>query len=353
MAKLEEKEIVKELGKDKIIENTMAQIEKQFGKGAIMRLGDNPIEDIPIIKTGAYTLDEALGVGGVPRGRIVEIYGPESSGKTTLALHIVANAQRAGGMAAYIDAEHAVDPAYSRKIGVDIDNLLISQPDCGEDALNIVEMLIKSNSIDVIVIDSVAALVPRAEIEGEIGDSFMGLQARLMSQALRKITSIVSKSKTCCIFINQVREKIGIVYGNPETTTGGRALKFYASIRVEVRKAGSIKDTQGQIVGDHVNAKVVKNKVAPPFCTASFDIIFNEGISYEGSVIEVAIERKVIDKKGAWLSFGDVRLGQGKESAKIEFKKNPELFAKLLGELKKRKSDTLSENLHEMDVKEE
>jgi len=339
MAKNEELEI-KEISKDKIIENTMAQIEKQFGKGTIMKMGATPVVDIPVIKTGAYTLDEALGVGGVPRGRIVEIYGPESSGKTTLALHIVANAQRNGGMAAYIDAEHAIDPAYSRRIGVDIDNLLISQPDCGEDALNIVEMLIKSNAIDVIVIDSVAALVPRAEIEGDIGDSFMGLQARLMSQALRKITSSVSKSKTCCIFINQVREKIGVVYGNPETTTGGRALKFYASIRVEVRKGGSIKDTQGQIIGDHVNAKVVKNKVAPPFCTGSFDIIFNEGISYESTVIDAAIEKKVIDKKGAWFSFGDIRLGQGKEAARLEFKNKPELFEKLLNELKKRKAES-------------
>ena len=280
-----------EADKDKILSNTISQIEKQFGKGSIMRFGDNPIDNIPVIPTGAYTLDEALGIGGVPRSRVTEIYGPESCGKTTLAMHIVANAQRQGGMAAYIDAEHAVDPSYSKKIGVDIDNLLISQPDCGEDALNIVEMLIKSNAIDVIVIDSVAALVPRAEIEGNVGDSFMGLQARLMSQALRKITSILGKSNTSCIFINQVREKIGVVYGNPETTTGGRALKFYSSIRMEMRKSGSIKDSQGTFKGDHVYVKVVKNKLAPPFARAEFDVIYNEGISYVGSVLDTAVSR--------------------------------------------------------------
>lgn len=319
--------------KEKILDTTIAQIEKQFGKGSIMRMGDHPIEDIPVISTGAYTLDEALGVGGVPRGRITEIYGAESSGKTTLALHIVANAQKKGGMAAYIDAEHAVDPAYSKRIGVDIDNLLISQPDCGEDALNIVEMLLKSNAIDVIVIDSVAALVPRAEIEGEIGDAFMGLQARLMSQALRKITSVVSKSKTCCVFINQVRDKIGIVYGNPETTTGGRALKFYASVRLEIKKAGNIKDAQGQIVGNRTSVKVAKNKVAPPFAVAEFDIVFNEGISYEGSVLDAAVERKVVERKGAWFNFGDQRLGQGRDVAKNELKNHPELLKQILDKL--------------------
>ncbi|MDX9702544.1 MAG: recombinase RecA [Candidatus Auribacterota bacterium] len=325
--------LVMEVNKDKMIETAISQINKEFGKGSIMRMGDNPIVDIPVISTGAYTLDDALGIGGVPRGRITEIYGPESSGKTTLALHIVANAQRAGGMAAYIDAEHAVDPAYAKKIGVDIDNLLISQPDCGEDALNIVELLIKSNAIDVIVIDSVAALVPRAEIEGNVGDSFMGLQARLMSQALRKITSVVNKSKTCCIFINQVRDKIGIVYGNPETTTGGRALKFYASVRMEIRKSGNIKDAQGNITGDHAAVKIVKNKVAPPFRRAEFDIVFNQGISYESSVLDAAVEYKIVDKKGAWFSFGEIRLGQGRESAKDEIINNPDLLKKILEKL--------------------
>ncbi|MCB1196323.1 recombinase RecA [bacterium] len=316
-----------------MIENTVAQIEKQFGKGTIMRMGDTPLTNIPVISTGAFTLDEALGVGGIPRGRITEIYGPESSGKTTLALHIVANAQKAGGMAAYIDAEHAIDPQYSKRIGVDIDNLLISQPDCGEDALNIAEMLIKSNAIDVVVIDSVAALVPRAEIEGEIGDSFMGLQARLMSQALRKITSVVNKSKTSCVFINQVREKIGIVYGNPETTTGGRALKFYSSVRLEVRKTGAIKDTQGEVKGDHVKVKVVKNKVAPPFKSAEFDLMFNEGISYEGTILDSGVEKKIIDRKGTWFSYGEHRLGQGRDTAKNELKNNPELCKKILNDL--------------------
>ncbi len=324
---------VLEINKDKMLETALAQINKDFGKGSIMRMGDNPIVDIPVISTGAYTLDDALGIGGVPRGRITEIYGPESSGKTTLALHIVANAQKNGGMAAYIDAEHAVDPAYANKIGVDTDNLLISQPDCGEDALNIVEMLVKSNAIDVIVIDSVAALVPRAEIEGNVGDSFMGLQARLMSQALRKITSVVNKSKTCCIFINQVREKIGIVYGNPETTTGGRALKFYASVRMEIRKSGTIKDAQGTITGDHAAVKIVKNKVAPPFRRAEFDIIYNQGISYEGSVLDTAVTYKVVERKGAWFSFGETRLGQGREAAKEEIKNNPELLNQILEQL--------------------
>jgi len=323
-----------EADKDKILSNTISQIEKQFGKGSIMRFGDNPIDNIPVIPTGAYTLDEALGIGGVPRSRVTEIYGPESCGKTTLAMHIVANAQRQGGMAAYIDAEHAVDPSYSKKIGVDIDNLLISQPDCGEDALNIVEMLIKSNAIDVIVIDSVAALVPRAEIEGNVGDSFMGLQARLMSQALRKITSILGKSNTSCIFINQVREKIGVVYGNPETTTGGRALKFYSSIRMEMRKSGSIKDSQGTFKGDHVYVKVVKNKLAPPFARAEFDVIYNEGISYVGSVLDTAVSKDIVQRKGAWFSYGEIRLGQGRDSAKTEIQSKPELLEQILNDLK-------------------
>ena len=322
-----------EAEKGKILSNTISQIEKQFGKGSIMRFGDNAIDNVPVISTGAYTLDDALGIGGVPRSRVTEIYGPESCGKTTLAMHIVANAQRQGGMAAYIDAEHAVDPSYAKKIGVDIDNLLISQPDCGEDALNIVEMLIKSNAIDVIVIDSVAALVPRAEIEGNIGDSFMGLQARLMSQALRKITSILGKSSTACVFINQVREKIGIVYGNPETTTGGRALKFYSSIRLEMRKSGSIKDSQGTFKGDHVTVKVVKNKLAPPFARAEFDVIYNEGISYVASVLDTAVSKNIVQRKGAWFSYGDIRLGQGRDAAKGEIESKPELLEQILSEL--------------------
>ncbi|RJP58723.1 MAG: recombinase RecA [Candidatus Auribacter fodinae] len=319
---------------DKMLDTAIEQIEKQFGKGSIMRLGQRHVANIPVISTGAYTLDEALGVGGVPRSRIVEIYGAESSGKTTLALHIVANAQKAGGMAAYIDAEHAVDPAYAKKIGVDVDNLLISQPDCGEDALNIVEMLVKSNAIDVIVVDSVAALVPKSELEGDIGDSFMGLQARLMSQALRKITSIVGKSKTCCIFINQVREKIGIVYGNPTTTTGGRALKFYASVRLEIKRTGNIKDNQGNITGSRTSVKVAKNKVAPPFMEAEFDIIFSEGISYAGSVLDVAVQKNLIQRKGTWFSFGDTRLGQGREAAKKEIQDKPELLQQVLEKLR-------------------
>lgn len=329
--------MAQEVNTDKMLDTTLAQIEKQFGKGTIMRLGEKHVANIPVISTGAYTLDEALGVGGVPRGRIVEVYGAESSGKTTLALHIVANAQKNGGMAAYIDAEHAVDPGYAKRIGVDVDNLLISQPDCGEDALNIVEMLVKSNAIDVIVVDSVAALVPRSELEGEVGDSFMGLQARLMSQALRKTTSLVGKSKTCCVFINQVREKIGVVYGNPMTTTGGRALKFYASVRLEIRRTGNIKDTQGTITGCRTAVKVAKNKVAPPFTDAEFDIIFSEGISYVGSVLDAAVPKNIIQRKGTWFSFGDVRLGQGREAAKTELKNNPDLLQKVIDALKQDK----------------
>ncbi len=320
---------------DKILENTLSQIDKQFGKGSIMRMGDKNVIDIPAVKTGAYTLDKALGIGGIPRGRVTEIYGAEATGKTTLALHIVANAQKDGGVAAYVDAEHAVDPTYARKIGVDVDNLLISQPDCGEDALNIVELLVKSNAIDVIVIDSVAALVPRAEIEGVVGDVFMGLQARLMSQALRKITSVLGKSKTCCVFINQVRDKIGVVYGNPETTTGGRALKFYSSIRLEIKRSGYIKDSQGEIRGNHVSVKVVKNKVAPPFIKADFEILFNQGISYEGSVLEAAVKREIVIRKGAWFSYGEDRLGQGKEAVRVLLKSKPELLEKIIADLER------------------
>lgn len=311
----------------KALELAVSHIKKQFGEGAIMSLGQHSSQnEISVIKTGALSLDVALGIGGLPRGRIVEIFGPESSGKSTLAIHVVANAQRSGGVAAYIDAEHALDPSYAAKIGVNIDELLISQPDSGEEALNIAEMLARSNAIDVIVIDSVAALVPKSELEGEIGDTFVGLQARMMSQALRKLTSTLSKSNTCAIFINQIREKIGVMYGSPETTTGGRALKFYASIRLDIRRMAGIKGTDNNEVGNRVKVKVVKNKMAPPFQVGEFDILFNEGISRAGSVIDMATEYAIIDKKGAWFSYKGGRLGQGRETVREEMKKNPQLL---------------------------
>jgi recombination protein RecA len=309
--------------KKKALEATIAQIEKQFGDGSIMTLGKHSsTKELSVIKTGAITLDLALGIGGVPRGRIVEIFGPESSGKSTLATHIVANAQKNGGLAAYIDAEHALDPSYAVKIGVNLDELLISQPDSGEDALNIAEMLARSNAIDVIVIDSVAALVPKNELEGDIGDSFMGLQARMMSQALRKLTASLSKSNTCAIFINQIREKIGVMFGNPETTTGGRALKFYASIRMDIRRIGGIKGPEGTDVGNRVKVKVVKNKMAPPFQSAEFDILFNEGISRIGTLLDLGVDLGLVEKKGTWFSYVGNRLGQGREAAREELKKN-------------------------------
>lgn len=312
----------------------VAQIKKQFGDGAIMSLGKHHSEnEISVIRTGALALDIALGIGGVPRGRIVEIYGPESSGKSTLATHIVASAQRSGGLAAYIDAEHALDPAYAAKIGVNIDDLLISQPDSGEEALNIAEMLARSNAVDVIVIDSVAALVPKAELEGDIGDSFMGLQARLMSQALRKLTAALSKSNTCCIFINQIREKIGVVYGNPETTTGGRALKFYSSVRLDIRRTAGIKGADNNEIGNRVKVKVSKNKMAAPFQVAEFDILFNEGISRTGSAIDIATEFNIIDKKGAWFSYKGQRLGQGREAVREELKNNAALLEDIEGQI--------------------
>ncbi len=308
----------------KALELALANIERQFGKGSIMKLGDSTKLNVEAISTGALSLDIALGVGGLPRGRVVEIYGPESSGKTTVALHVIAEAQRQNGMAAFIDAEHALDPVYARRLGVDTENLLVSQPDTGEQALEICEALVRSGAIDVVVVDSVAALVPRAEIEGEMGDAHVGLQARLMSQALRKLTGIVSKSKTTVIFINQIREKVGIVYGSPEVTTGGRALKFYASVRMEVRKHENIK--QGtDIIGSRTKVKIVKNKVAPPFKQAEFDIMYGTGISREGSVLDVATELKIINKSGAWYSYGDERLGQGRENVKELFKERPEL----------------------------
>lgn len=314
--------------RDKAIEMAMSQIERQFGKGAIMRMGDKAIQKIDTISTGALSIDLALGIGGVPRGRVVEIYGPESSGKTTLALHIVAEAQRNGGLAAFIDAEHALDPIYARALGVDVDELLISQPDTGEQALEITDTLVRSGALDVVVIDSVAALVPRAEIEGEMGDSHMGLQARLMSQALRKLTGNLHKSQTTCIFINQLREKIGVMFGSPEVTPGGRALKFYSSVRIDVRRIETIKDGQ-EGIGNRVRAKIVKNKLAPPFRLAEFDIMFGEGISREGSLIDVAVEQGICKKSGAWYSFDGDQIGQGREAAKRFMRDNPEIAMQL------------------------
>lgn len=313
-----------ELAKKKALELALAHIEKQFGKGSVMTLGQHQANrEVSVIKTGAVSLDLALGIGGVPKGRIVEIYGPESSGKSTLATHIVANCQKSGGTAAYIDAEHALDPAYAEKIGVDLNKLIISQPDSGEEALNIAEMLARSNAVDLIVIDSVAALVPKSELEGEIGDAHVGLQARLMSQALRKLTSTLAKSNTCAIFINQIREKVGVMFGNPETTTGGRALKFYASIRMEIRRLAGIKGNDNAEIGNRVKVKVVKNKMAPPFRSAEFDILFNEGISRTGSIIDLAVDFGIIEKKGSWFSYNGEKLDQGREAVREKLKNEP------------------------------
>ncbi len=314
--------------KRKALENAIATIDKQFGKGAVMKLGDNVSMNVDVISTGALGLDLALGVGGLPRGRIIEIYGPESSGKTTVALHVIAEAQKNGGDAAFIDAEHALDPVYAKALGVDIDNLIVSQPDTGEQALEIAEALVRSGAIDVIVIDSVAALVPKAEIDGEMGDSHVGLHARLMSQALRKLSGVINKSKTTAIFINQLREKVGVMYGNPEVTTGGRALKFYASVRLDIRKVEAIKSGT-EVVGNRTRAKVVKNKVAPPFKEAEFDIIYGEGISKVGSIIDVAVMYNIINKSGAWFSYEDQRIGQGRENVKIYLKEHPELMQEI------------------------
>src|ERR1700692_4657350 len=325
---IDEKERARTLGA------TLTQIEKQFGKGSIIRLGARDVQAVPSISTGSISVDFALGIGGVPRGRISEIFGPGYAGETPIALPVVAEAQKIGGMAAYIDVEHALDPAYARKLGVDVDNLLVSQPDYGEQALEITNALITSGSIDVLVVDSVAALVPKAELDGEMGDSFMGVHARLMSQAMRKLTGIVSKSNTCLIFINQIREKIGVMFGNPETTTGGRALKFYSSVRIDIRRINSIKDGE-TVVGSRTKVKIVKNKVAPPFRNAEFDIGYGEGISKTGELIDIGIEQKVVEKSGAWYSYKGERIGQGRENARQFLKDNPETFKKLDVELRK------------------
>jgi recombination protein RecA len=315
--------------KQKALELALSQIDKQFGKGSVMRLGENRMpERIKFIPTGSISLDAALGIGGIPRGRVIEVFGPESSGKTTLALHIIAEAQKTGGLAAFIDAEHALDAYYAKNLGVDTDNLLISQPDTGEQALEICETLVRSGALDVVVIDSVAALVPRAEIEGEMGDAQMGLQARLMSQAMRKLSGAISKSNTCVIFINQIRMKIGVMFGNPETTTGGRALKFYSSVRIDIRRIASIKDREN-VIGNRTRAKVVKNKVAPPFREAEFDIMYGTGISREGDVIDVAVNHDIIEKSGTWFSYGEVRLGQGRENVKKFMLENPDIYTEV------------------------
>ncbi len=311
--------------RSKALDVAVSQIEKQFGKGSIMRLGQKgAIAPVDFIPTGAISLDFALGIGGMPRGRVVEIFGPEGSGKTTLGLEVIAQAQKLGGMAAFVDAEHALDATYASKLGVELDNLLVSQPDNGEQALEIVEVLVRSGGVDVIVLDSVAALVPKAEIEGEMGEAQMGLQARLMSQALRKLTGVVSKSRTCLIFVNQLREKIGVMFGNPETTTGGRALKFYATVRVDIRRIASIKDGD-QVIGGRTRVKVVKNKVAPPFREAEFDLLYGEGISKEGDLLDLAVERKIVEKSGTWFAYGGERLGQGRENAKQFLRENPDV----------------------------
>ena len=321
--------------KEKAAESAMSQIVRQFGKGSIMKLGSQPIADVPVIPTGSLALDKALGVGGLPRGRVVEVFGPESSGKTTLALHAVASAQKLGGIAAFIDAEHALDVAYAKKLGVNCDELLVSQPDTGEQALEITDMLIRSGAMDIVVIDSVAALVPRAEIEGEMGDSHMGLQARLMSQALRKLTGTINKTMTSLIFINQIRMKIGVVFGNPETTTGGNALKFYSSVRLDIRRIGAIKDGQ-EIVGNRTRVRVVKNKMAPPFKDAEFDIMYGEGISKTGDILDVGVEAGIIDKSGSWYSYDGERIGQGRENVKKFFKENPDIYNSALKKVREK-----------------
>ncbi len=321
--------------KMKSLETALGQIERQFGKGAIMKMGDRPPTRVNVIPTGSISLDVALGVGGVPRGRVIEVYGPESSGKTTLALHIIANAQKTGGLVAFIDAEHALDPEYAANLGVNIDELLVAQPDFGEQALEIADTLIRSGSVDAIVVDSVAALVPRAELEGDMGDAQMGLQARLMSQALRKLAGVISKSNTCLIFINQVREKIGVMFGNPETTTGGRALKFYASVRIDIRRTAAIKQGD-RVIGNRTKAKVAKNKVAAPFRVAEFDILYGEGISYTGELLDLGVEHRLVQKSGSWYSCGETRIGQGREAARTFLTENPEIVASIDAQLREK-----------------
>ena len=329
--------------KDKNLQAALAAIEKQYGSGSIMRFGDETARvNIPVIPTGALSLALALGVGGIPRGRVTEVFGPESSGKTTLMLSVIASAQRAGGLAAFVDVEHAVDPSYAKRIGVNLDDLLISQPDSGEEALTITETLIRSNAVDVIVVDSVAALVPRAELEGQMGDATVGAQARLMSQAMRKLTSCIHKAKTACIFTNQIREKIGVMFDNPETTPGGRALKFYSSVRIDMRRINVIKDSAGKVVGSHVRAKVVKNKVAPPFCESEFDIMYDVGIAKEGSVIDVATDLGVIEKKGSWLAYDGQQIGQGRESAKDFLRENGKMLDAIIASVRQKISDGAS-----------
>ena len=342
--------------KKKALEVAMSQIEKQFGKGSVMKLGEFKAMEIEAIPTGALSLDIALGIGGVPRGRIIEVFGPESSGKTTLALHIVAEAQKMGGEAAFIDAEHALDPVYAKKLGVDIDNLIVSQPDTGEQALEITESLVRSGALDVIVVDSVAALVPKAEIDGDMGDSHMGLQARLMSQALRKLAGAINKSKTVLIFINQLREKIGVMFGNPETTTGGRALKFYASVRMDIRKIENIKQ-YGEVKGNRVRVKVIKNKVAPPFREAEFDVVYGQGISKEGNILDMAVNLDIVEKAGSWFSYDGNRIGQGRENVKKYLRENPkmleEIEAKVREDFEKVFEESLGEELPEIEDDEE
>lgn len=338
--------------KKKALEAAMSQIEKQFGKGSVMKLGEFKAMEVEAIPTGALSLDMALGIGGVPRGRIIEVFGPESSGKTTLALHIVAEAQKMGGEAAFIDAEHALDPVYAKKLGVDIDNLIVSQPDTGEQALEITESLVRSGALDVIVVDSVAALVPKAEIDGDMGDSHMGLQARLMSQALRKLAGAINKSKTVLIFINQLREKIGVMFGNPETTTGGRALKFYASVRLDIRKIENIKQ-DGEVKGNRVRVKVIKNKVAPPFREAEFDVVYGEGISKAGNILDMAVNMDIIEKSGSWFSYNGERIGQGRENVKKMLQENPKMLEeveeKVRANFKKGFEESLGEEIPEID----
>ena len=338
MGKEEKMSVNRDMNKEeklKALDAALTQIEKAYGKGSVMKLGESGVNmNIETVPTGSISLDIALGLGGVPKGRIIEVYGPESSGKTTVALHMVAEVQKRGGIAGFIDAEHALDPVYAKNIGVDIDNLYISQPDCGEQALEITETMVRSGAVDIVIVDSVAALVPKAEIDGDMGDSHVGLQARLMSQAMRKLTSVIGKTNTVCVFINQLREKVGVMYGNPEVTTGGRALKYYASVRIDIRRVEGLKDSSGQFIGNHTRAKIVKNKVSPPFREAEFDIMFGEGISKMSELIDVGVKLGIVQKSGAWFNYGDIRLGQGRDNAKQFLKDNPEIANDIEGQIR-------------------